>query len=114
LIGHVKDVKDVKIESELVKDVYKKVLVSPKEGWDSHVMREFTVEAFGHTPKHKHPWPHINYVLSGEGELFLSGEITNISSGSFAYIPGEKIHQFRNSSNQPLVFICIVPKEGDQ
>lgn len=89
-----------------------KTLVGGDEGWDSHVMRVLTLEAGGYSPLHKHPWPHINYVLEGEGEIEIEGHIEAVSAGSYAYIPQDSMHQFRNKGNVAFKFICIVPTKG--
>nr|WP_243236935.1 cupin domain-containing protein [Heliobacterium chlorum] len=92
----------------------KQSLVGPEQGWDGWVMRQFTLGQDGQTPKHSHPWPHINYILSGKGTLFLDGKEQAVESGSVAYIPGDEEHQFRNVGDEDFVFICIVPEEGDK
>jgi quercetin dioxygenase-like cupin family protein len=112
IVGNTRELQAKVIESDLVKDVSMKVLVSPKEGWEGHVMRVFDVEAGGHTPKHSHPWPHINYVISGTGQVMIDGNIHELSAGSYAYVPSDTIHQFQNTSDDTLSFICIVPEEG--
>ena len=89
-----------------------KVLVSPKEGWDGYVMRVVEVGEGGHTPKHSHPWQHINYMIEGEGELMIDGKINKVSSGSFAFVPPGALHQFRNAGKGIFKFICIVPEVG--
>lgn len=91
-----------------------KVLIGAAEGWDSHVMRLLELDEGGYSPKHSHPWPHINYVLEGEGTLFASDAEQPIIKGSIAYIPSGELHQFKNIGQGKLVFICIVPKEGHQ
>ena len=99
------------ISSE-AKATFMKALVSPKEGWEGYVMREVEVGENGYTPKHKHPWPHINYVLEGVGEILIDGKINEVSKGSYAYIPSDSLHQFRNTGNKIFKFICIVPEDG--
>lgn len=94
-------------------DVTKRVLVSPAEGWDGWVMRLFDVGPGGHTPRHRHDWPHINFVASGTGELFLDGETHPLAPGSYAYVPSGHEHQFRATGEETLSFVCIVPAEGD-
>ena len=97
------------------KDVNKKVLVGPAEGWEGWVMRLFTFAPGGHTPKHSHPWPHINYIVAGKGILYLDGKEHEVTAGSIAYIPGGKEHQFRNiSESDEFAVICIVPEEGEK
>lgn len=112
MINHIKNVKDIVMTSTEVKDAKMKALVMPENGWDGYVMRLVEVGPYGYTPKHKHPWPHINYMVEGDGEVFLEDEVHPVTEGSFAYIPGDKLHQFRNTTNKPFKFICIVPEEG--
>lgn len=112
IVSHKDDIKGVKVEGPQVEGAIMKTLVSPKEGWDDYVMRVFELEKDGHTPRHTHPWPHINYIISGKGILHLDGKDIELSSGSFAYIPSDKLHQFINIGNEVFELICIVPKEG--
>ncbi len=112
IVSHKNNVKGAKIESPEVKDALMKVLVSPKEGWEGYVMRVVELGTGGYSPKHTHPWPHINYVISGKGVLHLDGEDNELEAGAFAYVPSGKLHQFRNNGNEKFEFICIVPEEG--
>lgn len=113
-ISHIDSIEKIKLPDGVLKGVTKQSPVGGKEGWNSHVMRVFTVEPGGHTPRHSHPWPHINYVLSGKGELFHQGETSTITGGSVAYVPDNTEHQFINNGTEELRFICIVPTEGDK
>lgn len=112
MVGHIKSLKDVHFSGNVVKNASMKVLVGQEEGWQDHVMRIIEVGVDGHTPKHEHPWPHINYFIEGEGVLEIGGIMHPVEAGSYAYVPGHTLHQFRNTSNQTLRFICIVPTEG--
>jgi quercetin dioxygenase-like cupin family protein len=112
MINHIKNIKDIVMSSPEVKEAKMKALVGPEEGWDGYVMRLVEVGPYGYTPKHQHPWPHINYMVEGDGEVFLDGEVYPVTEGSFAYIEVNKLHQFKNTTNKTFKFICIVPKEG--
>ena len=112
IVGNIKDLKSNEVNHPSAANAFMKVLVSPKEGWDSHVMRVVEVKEGGYTPKHSHPWPHINYMIEGEGELMIDGQIHKVTPGSYAFVPKDKLHQFRNAGDQVFKFICIVPKEG--
>jgi quercetin dioxygenase-like cupin family protein len=114
MVGQLNDLHGTRIESDLVKDVTMRVLVGPEHGWDSHVMRVFDVEPGGFTPRHQHPWPHINYIIDGEGDLMIDHVSHSIQAGSYGYVPADTIHQFRNVGTTTLRFICIVPTEGHQ
>lgn len=113
VVGGLDDAPARPVTGEGVAEVTKRVLVSPAGGWDGWVMRLFEVGPGGHTPRHAHAWPHINFVASGAGELYLDGEDHAIAAGSFAYVPGGDEHQFANTGGEPLAFICIVPVEGE-
>ncbi len=114
MIGKEEDIKPRKIDSDLVKNASIKVLVGEQEGWSDYVMRVLEVTSYGYTPLHKHPWPHINYILEGEGTIQIGDKKHQIQKGSYAYIQENTLHQFCNTSENTLKFICIVPKEGHQ
>jgi quercetin dioxygenase-like cupin family protein len=112
MIGKINDVNDIIFTSPLAKHASMKALVSPLEGWKDHVLRVVSLEKEGYSPKHQHPWPHINYVLEGQGEIEIGGIISPVSAGSYAFVPGDTLHQFRNTGKDTFKFICIVPVEG--
>jgi quercetin dioxygenase-like cupin family protein len=109
-----KDMKEIRLEAPVLKNVIKKTAISPEQGWDGWVMRIFTLGENGFSPRHTHPWPHINYIIEGTGTLFLDGKENSVSAGDTAYIPPGEDHQFRNSGKSNFSFICIVPEEGDK
>ncbi|AIO18521.1 hypothetical protein KQ51_00641 [Candidatus Izimaplasma bacterium HR1] len=112
VVGNIKDLQGNVVNHPSAKDAAMKVLVSGKEGWDSHVMRVVEVEPGGYTPKHSHPWPHINYIIEGKGEILIEDTFYPVESGSYAFVPNDKLHQFRNTGESQFKFICIVPTEG--
>lgn len=112
IVGNYDELEWKKMLGEGIKDAFVKVVVSPKEGWNDYVMRIFKLSPGGNTPKHTHEWPHINYVIKGQGILYLDGKENSISAGSYAFVPSNEVHQFRNMSEEDLEFICIVPTEG--
>jgi len=112
IVAHERDIKSKRIDKEGVKEMGMKAIIGPKEGWNSHVMRVFDVGPGGHTPLHRHPWPHINYVLEGKGVLHYKGEDHQLEPGSYAFVDAGKQHQYRNAGDETFRFICIVPKEG--
>lgn len=114
-VDHVDHISSLKMNNPgVVLNVMKQVLVGPEQGWQGWVMRQFTIGAEGYTPRHVHPWPHINYVVSGKGILFLDGQEHELEAGSIAYVPDNAEHQFRNRGTDQFVLICIVPEEGDK
>jgi quercetin dioxygenase-like cupin family protein len=113
-VGHEKTIAKICPEAPGMANVIKQVLVGPEQGWEGWVMRLFTLGKEGHSPRHSHPWPHINYVVSGQGVLYLDGENYDMQSGSVAYVPRGAEHTFSNCGTEDFAFICIVPEEGDK
>ncbi len=114
-VGHIKGVTDQPINKPgVMENVIKKALIGPQQGWKGWVMRQFDLAANGFTPRHVHPWPHINYVISGRGSLYLDGKSYEVEPGSIAYVPDNMEHQFKNMGTEDFSFLCIVPEEGDK
>lgn len=111
-IGHITDLEQKVVMNPLAKNAKMRVLVGPEQGWDKHVMRVFTLDVGGYTPRHQHAWLQINYIIEGEGSLFLNGQEHSLKSGSYAFVPSDELHQIQNTGDQALVFMCIVPIEG--
>ncbi|MCF7924640.1 MAG: cupin domain-containing protein [Candidatus Izimaplasma sp.] len=112
IIDNIDNIKSKKVTSPDAKNAFMKVLVSNQEGWDDYVMRVVEVEENGYTPRHKHPWPHINYVIQGKGSIMIAGKDTEVEKGSFAFVPTDNLHQYKNNGKETFKFICIVPKAG--
>lgn len=112
-VGNIKDMPRIDMSPSGAKDAVKQVAIGAKEGWEDYVMRVMTIGQNGNTPKHIHDWPHINYVISGSGQLWIEGNQYAIGAGSCAYVPSNAEHCFVNMGEGPLEFICIVPTKGE-
>lgn len=113
MVGHVAEVLGQPLSGKDIERVVKRLLVGPDEGWQGWALRLFELESGGHTPRHDHPWPHINYVTKGRGILHLDGVDHAVDEGSFAFVPAGATHQYRNVGTDTFAFICIVPEEGE-
>lgn len=114
IISHEKAIPPVAINSPEVRNAAMKVLIGAKEGWSDHVMRIVELGPDGYSPRHKHPWPHINYMVEGAGTLSVNGKEHAVEAGAYAFVPADAEHQFRNTGKGMFRFICIVPREGHQ
>ena len=106
-------VEKMKVSMEGAKDVWKQVPISRDDGSPMFTFRVFTVEKSGHTPFHRHPYEHLNYIIEGHGALVTeSGEEHDIRTGDFAMVNPDEKHQYKNkSATEPLIMICGVPKD---
>jgi len=112
-VKNLKDIEGKEIAGDGIKNVLKRVPVGPEQGWKDNILRVFTIQKEGHTPKHSHDWEHVNYVISGKGTLEMSGEKHEMATGSFAFVPPNVEHQYANTGDDDFVMICIVPTQGD-
>ena len=102
-----------KVEMEGAVNVYKKVPIGRKEGWNGYTLRTFTKEPGGHSPRHSHDWEHVNYVIQGKGRLMIDGREQDVAERDFAFVPANIEHQFSNPYDKDFEFICIVPNRGE-
>ncbi len=89
--------------------VQMQMLYGPGDGCPNFAMRRFIVAPGGCTPKHQHDYEHEILVLTGQGVAFGNGKEQAIKTGDVIYVPANEMHQFRNTSQAPLEFICMVP-----
>jgi quercetin dioxygenase-like cupin family protein len=96
-----------------VKNVSMRVLLGAEHGMPHFSMRHFVVEPGGHTPRHRHDYEHQVVVLGGHGEAEHAGETVTFSKHDVMYVEAGAIHQFRNLGDEPMEFLCLVPRERD-
>ncbi len=75
-------------------------------------MRQFEVMVGGNTPKHFHPYEHEVFVLRGRGQIVENDQTHPIQAGDCIYIAPDEVHQFRNTGDQPLEFLCLIPNSA--
>jgi len=107
------DLEEVRVTMEGARGVTKKIPLGKNEGWEQYTLRVFKIAPGGHTPKHRHDWEHVNYVMSGKGRLILDGIEHEIAEKDFALVPPNTLHQFENPFAEDFEFICIVPNRGE-
>ena len=84
-------------------------LLGEPQGAPSFAMRQFEVAPGGYTPRHSHPYEHEVFVLEGEGEVIEGDQPHRLSPGAVVLVKPDEVHQFRNTGEAPLKFLCLVP-----
>ena len=87
-------------------------LVDQQDGAPNFAMRQFEVEPAGYTPRHSHPYEHEVFVLAGEGVVFEGDQPHRLAAGDVVLVRPGEVHQFRNTGDQPLKFLCLVPNSA--
>ncbi|MGB9727222.1 MAG: cupin domain-containing protein [Nitrososphaeria archaeon] len=84
-------------------------LITKEIGAENFAMRLFEMEPNGFSPLHSHPWEHEVYILEGEGVVFGGGEERKFREGDIIFIPSNEIHQFKNTGDKIVKFLCLIP-----
>lgn len=103
------NVKPTEVNEKDIEGVTMKVLMSDKDGAPNYAMRVFEIQPGGHTAYHTHAWEHEVYVLEGRGIVRQGDKNHPLDEGTFVFVPPEEPHNFSNSGESVLRFICVVP-----
>lgn len=90
-----------------------RMLIGPNENAGNFHMRQFEVQPGGYTPHHQHDYEHEIVVLRGEGVAKSESGDRTIRAGDAIWVPPNEMHQFQNTGDQPLEFICLIPAPQD-
>ena len=86
-------------------------LIAQKDGAPNFAMRMFEVSQEGHTPYHQHDWEHEIYCLSGTGSLVTEQGETPFGENDILYVDPGMLHSFKNTGQDTLKFLCLIPHE---
>ena len=101
------------VAMEGAEKVSMRLMVGREDGAPTFSMRHFTVEPGGHTPRHAHNYEHEVVVLRGSGTAENEGELHDIAPGDVLFVEPNRVHQFRNTGDEPLEFLCLVSVSFD-
>jgi len=109
LIIHSREFPAKKVEMEGAEGVTIREMITCRDGAPNFAMRLFEVAPGGHTPLHTHPYEHEVFILDGEGVLGGGIEARPLRPGDAVFVPASILHQFRNTGQRPLRFLCLIP-----
>ncbi len=87
----------------------RQVLIGTDENSPNFHIRYFAVQPGGHTSLDQHAHEHGVYILHGRAHLRLENNEFELNTGDVVYIPGNEVHQFFVSGQEPFGFLCVVP-----
>ncbi len=108
-IIHYSEVEPKYFNNDGVKGVAGRVVIGKADGANTFCMRFFELSEGGYSPRHSHEWEHEIIIHSGKGEVLNQDNWVPVSKGSASFIPGNEEHQIKNTSDEPLVFACLIP-----
>ncbi len=87
----------------------RQILIGSDENSPNFHLRYFAVQPGGHTSLDQHVHEHGVYILHGQCHLRLENDEFELNAGDVVYIPGNELHQFFASGQEPFGFLCVVP-----
>ena len=84
-----------------------KQLTDPDYTKDSYSLELTRVGPEGSSHPHTEEWAHLFYVLSGQGELEVEGEASEMRPGSIHPVAAGQLHSLRNTGESDLVMLAI-------
>ena len=66
-------------------------------------------------PPHRHDWDEAYYILEGDIDFEIDGEVVRSRKGDFNYLPRNTVHGFKGASAAPArVLIFAAPAHGSE
>lgn len=102
-----------RVEMDGAERVSMRLLLGRADGAPTFAIRQFSVEAGGYSPHHRHNYEHGVYVIGGRGTVEFGGADHEIAAGDCVFIEPNAVHQFKADKGSELVFLCMVPTTFD-
>jgi quercetin dioxygenase-like cupin family protein len=87
-------------------------LLGERDGAPNFAMRQFELAPGGYTPRHFHDYEHEVYVLEGQGTVIEGDTEHPLRPGDVVLVSPNDVHQFRNTGETPLRFLCLIPNSA--
>ena len=97
---------------EGAKNIIVRWLITKDMGAENFAMRLFDMGVGGNSPYHQHDWEHEVFILEGEGVVKSEKGDIPFRPGTVVFIPPNEYHQFRNTGDNPVKFLCLIPYKG--
>ena len=91
------------------RDVTFRVLIAPEDA-PNFIMLLLEVAPGGCTPSHSHAWEEEIFIRSGLGTVKMAGGDRPIRTGDALIFDSNMAHQFVNTGDEPLEFLCVIPR----
>lgn len=77
-------------------------------------VRYFEIAPGGHSTHETHAHEHVMVPVRGRGLAILGGRRVEVGFGDVIYVAPDDPHQFKNPTEEPFGFLCIVPARRDR
>ncbi|HEY2759080.1 MAG TPA: cupin domain-containing protein [Pirellulales bacterium] len=111
-VAHNKSIPAKPVEMEGAHACTVRWLLGQADGTPTFAMREFEVAPGGYTPRHSHDYEHEVFVLEGNGIVIEGDQEHRFTVGDVIFVQPNEVHQFRNASDKPVRFLCLIPNSA--
>lgn len=94
--------------------VTRQLLAGGPESTSSYELRYFELAPGGRSSHERHLHEHAVVVLRGSGEVLLGDAVHALRPGDLVRVAPGDAHQFRNTGEEPLGFLCVVDAARDR
>jgi len=101
----------LEVKEEGAEKVVIRRIFTEAEGAPTFAMRLFELAPGGNTPLHRHPHEHEVYIVEGRAEMTTEEGAVSLQSGDAILVYPEALHNFKNTGESPLRFLCFVPNK---
>ena len=111
-VQHYSAVAPISVEEieEATQGVTIRRVISAVDGATDFTMEIFEIGPGGYSAFHTHPWEHQVYVITGGGVVLGDQGEAPFDAGDVIFIPANEPHQFRNTGDDTVEFVCLVPQ----
>ena len=95
-------------------DVTRHTITGHNDEQTAFYLRYFEVAPGGYTSHEKHKHEHVVIGARGVGSVMVGSILHDLAPNDVLYISSETPHQFRNESDEPFGFFCIVDAKRDK
>ena len=81
------------------------------DGAPVYALRMIEVSPGGHTPNHRHPYEHENFVVEGKGRVMIGDAWHDVGVGDVIFVPPGIQHTYENAGDIPFKVLCGIPVE---
>ncbi len=111
-LNHFEDIAQKAVEMPGAEGCKVRWLIGRNDGATNFSMRQFEIEKGGFSPRHSHPYEHEVFVMAGKGTVLSDGVEHEIKAGDVVYVVPDEVHQFKNTGDEALQFLCLIPNSA--
>ena len=79
------------------------------DGAPVYALRMVEISPGGHSPHHQHGYEHENFVVEGQGRVFMDGQWHDLKPGDVVFVPADTEHEYVNAGETVFRFLCGIP-----